>query len=286
MLPKNSKPKYPPILYHYCSNDALASILTARELWMTSVTQSNDAMEGKQASEILRQMGKADEWDVQRFSILDEILTRIEIKQTCYCSSFSSNGDTLSLWRGYGDGGMGAAIGFDFNELQKIESPFYPEKIDLTKVLYRESEQTKLLRNEYVKLTAEIEAESKHRTPRLPLTSDSEQNQLTKSQIHFGNRVSEEVNVTLARKLFTLKPRGFHEEKEWRLVQIADPMAKSSFRSRSFDIVPYRGISLSSRSIKEIILGPKNRTPDKTIKAMALGRFEDVTVQRSKLSYR
>lgn len=243
-------------------------------------------MEGKQASKILRQMGESDNWDMLRLSILDDILTAVESRRTCYSSSFSSKGDALSQWRGYGDEGRGVAIGFDIDELKKIRSPLYSEEIALVRVLYKELDQKTLLGDEYSNLGEEIEAEARNRTPRSHALSVSEVFQETRSQNRFNSRVSSDIYESLAKKMFTLKPHGFHEEAEWRLIQIADPMAKSSFRSRGLDIAPYRKMPLSARSITEIVLGPRNSTPNRVAFAMTLGKFENVSVRRSKLSYR
>ena len=46
------------ILYHYCSNIAFHSIIENRRIWLSSLSLSNDSMEGRIVAEILARMAK------------------------------------------------------------------------------------------------------------------------------------------------------------------------------------------------------------------------------------
>jgi hypothetical protein len=96
----------------------------------------------------------------------------------------------------------------------------------------------------------------------------------------------------LFEKLFLLKTDAFSEEKEWRListfVKTGDDMC--SFRALDDRIVPFREFELlesGSDSIVELILGPKNTTPDYVIESLLKqSGFPNVKISHSKATYR
>lgn len=51
------------ILYHYCSNNSFHSIIEKRRICLSSLSMSNDSMEGKLVAEILVRLAKADKLD-------------------------------------------------------------------------------------------------------------------------------------------------------------------------------------------------------------------------------
>lgn len=98
--------------------------------------------------------------------------------------------------------------------------------------------------------------------------------------------------LTLFGKLFLLKTYAFREELEWRLIS---PFLKTgddicSFRSLNNRIIPFREFELlesESSSVVEVILGPKNITPNYVIESfLKKSGFDNVKILRSKATYR
>lgn len=114
------------------------------------------------------------------------------------------------------------------------------------------------------------------------------------------NKAYSEARLQLVRKaadglqsLQLLKQSGFHEEQEVRLI-IATVLANNKnvqFRARGQDLVPYIRIEMQNLEprfpIREVWIGPKNRTPVHLVEAaLARAGFADVPVYRSATTYR
>jgi len=93
-------------------------------------------------------------------------------------------------------------------------------------------------------------------------------------------------------KLFALKHPAFSEEQEIRLVSYLVKVSddKCQFHISNNEIVPHREYKLTTlkvQPINEVILGPKNETPEFVIeKLLALNGFQNVKVRRSIATYR
>lgn len=106
------------ILYHYCSNNAFHSIIENSSIWLSSLSLSNDSMEGKLVAEIIGLIAKDDELDQAATERLQESVFRLEqfVDGLGFC--LSECGDLLSQWRGYADDATGVSIGFSKNYLE------------------------------------------------------------------------------------------------------------------------------------------------------------------------
>lgn len=125
------------LLFHYCSNQTMMSIIKHKQLWMSDISRSNDFNEltiflpdlyyaiedrynaspfdllysknkGKQALRLILD-------DVDRFIV--EALRSGRL--TSFVTCLSEIGDSLGQWRGYANDGKGCSIGFSKKELQK-----------------------------------------------------------------------------------------------------------------------------------------------------------------------
>lgn len=89
-----------------------------------------------------------------------------------------------------------------------------------------------------------------------------------------------------------MKTKAFQEEREWRLISYLLKFSDDECCLQSFSdkIVPYRKYSLSNleeNSIVEVILGPKNITPNYVVdRLLKQNNFENVNIVRSEASYR
>lgn len=210
----------------------------------------------------------------------------------------SENGDLLSQWRGYADDGAGASIGFTSEYLAAL-GKLKQERSDkfnasLSKVIYDLSDQKALIA-EHMDRIIQLVAEGALDTPSLLIQA-----------LEGSNKSNESKQRELIGRflffffyLYTLKNPAFAEEKEWRIISHLFGEAKNDdfggirnmdFRAKTDRVVPFFRLSLeeiSEKAIAEVVLGPKNVTPEKFIEALLLKYgWQGVTVHRSKASYR
>lgn len=285
------------ILYHYCSNNAFHSIIENRRIWLSSLSLSNDSMEGKLVAEILAHIAKADGLDQAATHRLQESVSGLEqvIDGLGFC--LSEDGDLLSQWRGYAGDATGVSIGFSKDYLEQFaEASIGQEKSGFTlqRVEYEPEKQERLIKPTYIEIKKLID-EGAFKFPGrrilLDTRSDDEvERDAIKIKKAFSN-LSMRV-LLLFEKLFLLKTNAFREEREWRLisylVKSGDDMC--SFRALNDRIVPFREFELIESeigSVVEVILGPKNTTPNYVIESLLKqSGFANVKILRSKATYR
>lgn len=278
------------LLYHYCSNDTFLKIIEKPEIWLSELTQSNDSMEGKWAGEVL-----LEAWN--RLGYAPDIASKIARSSDLGADLFGDLGfcmsrkdDVLSQWRGYAANGEGVAIGFDEKALKaaiKTENAKYPEeskiKITISKIKYQSKNSILKIENIARDLDKKIR------------------------EIYGNNhgdyieiKISQEISDSISKIGTKVKNSAFEEESESRLHVIIykDKTAPGTrmkfgsgldmkFRSRGAEIVPYFIFPITKDCIREIILGPRNRTPEPVIRA-ALEKygFQNVNIRRSAATYR
>ena len=101
--------------YHYTNEAGLKGILTNRRLWLMDSAGLTDRSEGKLILQQAKNKLKSIDIDLLR-KFEHEMAPQLEHFYSC---SFSSYGNLLSQWRGYGDN---IAIGFDW-DLLSSQSP-------------------------------------------------------------------------------------------------------------------------------------------------------------------
>lgn len=105
--------------YHYTDATGLLGILTSSRLWATDIQFLNDPSEGKVFPEALFRLmeEKQPAPTALERSIINgvrEAFSKPRSTAAGFCVSLCGNGDLLSQWRGYGNFGMGYAVGFEF----------------------------------------------------------------------------------------------------------------------------------------------------------------------------
>lgn len=114
----------PPILHHYTDDNGLIGILKSGHLWLTDVFYLNDPSEMKYgvtiATEMLNATAAAGPPEQQIFAAdFRRYENRaVENVASYFCLSFSTKGNDLEQWRGYGNNGRGYSIGFDGPKLE------------------------------------------------------------------------------------------------------------------------------------------------------------------------
>jgi hypothetical protein len=285
------------ILYHYCSNNAFHSIIENRRIYLSSLSLSNDSMEGKLVAEILARIAKADGLDqsaTQRFQKLVSGLEQI-IDGLGFC--LSEDGDLLSQWRGYAADATGVSIGFSKDYLEQLAEARRSEDkpgFTLERVEYDLEIQESLIKPTYIeikKLINEGAFKFSGKRSLLDGRSDYEVKRDNEKINSAFSRLSVTV-LTLFAKLFLLKASAFREERELRMISYFVKTGEDvcSFRAQNDRIVPYREFALlesESGSIVKVILGPKNMTPNYVIDSFLKQRgFPNVTISHSEATYR
>lgn len=282
------------MLYHYCFNDTFLSILRNSELWLSELTLSNDSMEGAWVWEMLKE-------ECSRCGIPEEHISLLEgkfsvLRDIVWAVGFcmSRNDDVLSQWRGYADNGAGVAIGFDL-DAATVES--------LSAGITGVRHSTSLEEVIYGKLRFPLDAEDSIKFDEsLNLAIESLKSGSFRGKISTDDSIKilfTEAYYFLVEHIFRIKNPAFTEEAEWRIISLvikeksAANLGKNeglNFRARGDHIVPYLRLPIPDNKkncIKEIILGPRNRTPEPVIRA-ALEKygFQNVNIRRSAATYR
>lgn len=220
------------IIYHYCSNTVLESILKNKQLWMSDIANSNDYNEIRILIPKLFYMIE-DLYRNQAFSFkykehngiegIVDILTDVSQfinntydsgSLTSFVSCFCEKGDVLSQWRGYANDGKGCSVGFSLKDLKEYcENTNGTIRID--KVEYVDEKQlNSIISNAAQKCINEL----------MNLKNKSE-NFLTNKQSNLRGELTDIIMMFLFKDylerivLDSLKYKwnAFQEEHEWRI---------------------------------------------------------------------
>lgn len=264
----NSFPNKRPLLAHYTSIENIENIIRGQELWLSNPLLMNDLEELKfgilEGARLFRESeslikacnnSQAHELLINKF---DEHITMLDTKGALdiyiLCFSYhedSDNDGRLSMWRGYGNNGGGAALIFDTAKLDPVDD----SPLILSPVIYAsKADRIDWIKNKIEKIAQIISSE------KLP-----------------SNKIPNLARAFFLRlMMFSLhaKHKGFEEEKEWRLVYIStlDPEKYGnpmySYHNSSKGIEPKFKLKLTSNHaltqkdfnfdsvIHQIIVGP------------------------------
>lgn len=284
-------------LYHYCSTSAFHSIVNNKVLWLSSLTQSNDYMEGKLVATAITRLATQDGLgteDIRRLQMLIEVLEKTVV---AFGFCLSEAGDLLSQWRGYAADATGVAIGFSKEYLVWLSEQSRSgmnSSFSIEQVRYDRCGQDELVSPayaEYKRLLHSNIFKAPGRTGLLDLRSDEEVRRDDDS-INNGYELLFASQLALIPKLFLLKSAAFSEELEWRLLapQFKAIGGEFSYRAGDSQIIPYRSYDLCELQrlpIKEVVLGPKHKTPAHVVSDFLRScGFGSVVVRQSEATYR
>ena len=282
----------PKTLYHYCRNEVFQSIVSKREIWLSSLRQSNDSYEGKLLSSLLSDVSDRLSATPMAIQAISSGFASVEKSVGALGICLSSDGDVLSQWRAYAGDGSGVSIGFnrDFLEwlrmqidLQSNVPPYDAARLE--SVIYKPELQLEALLEKIAVAKSISENDWKLYESR-DMTKDGPQSEPWLKINEFMER--------LAEVLYRLKGLAFEEEREWRLYlpYISWFRAnKTEYRAAGNQIVPYKVAALKRqegvRIIDHIYLGPKHATPKEVIENfLERHEFFGVDVRKSAASYR
>lgn len=193
-------------LWHYTDARGLIGIVESGQLWMTNVYYLNDASELNYARTLIAVV--LDEKQRATTDILvKNLLERVEIGLGAsdliflpHVACFCEEGDLLSQWRAYADGGGGYALGFHPEDLTKDRS-----FLQLRQVIYDETKQRGLIETALDEFSALLVRVA-------PLYSGAK---LDLAIRHISGTVSD----FFREYSYCFKHPAFSEEREWRLVR-------------------------------------------------------------------
>lgn len=261
-------------LYYYCAPETLLSLFENKCFWLTSLTQSNDALEGRwMLREWLSKFGSGKEERLQQIGarvLVDGVLDDNLSLGVC----FSEDGDVLSQWRGYAANGSGFAVGFRRGKLEELTD----EQVALSKIGYgyRDLEDV----NEVIGTLAEA------------FIGDAQRFRGDPAQIVQASLDPTPEKLALQRRaamaLFRVKNDAFYEEREWRLHLFERPkeIPELKFRATAKGVSPYKEIKFPADAVCAIVLGPRNQTPESVVSALLEKSGLAATVSQSQASYR
>lgn len=265
-------PKDPPFrdLFHYTRTiDGFIGIITSRSLWASDMLSLNDAAEASYPFKIITEVLNA-----QNSGVLEELRRRFQTQLTEYLFSlyipfvacFSEDGDLLSQWKGYGNGGEGFALGVRFSWLLSLAASGFR----LQKVIYDVDQQRDLV----LMLLTNVSSLLAERQ-----FSDQEQ-----------RAVWQHAAASLAPWVVMFKDPVFREEREWRLVNVAPIPPPYFFRRSGHRIVPYVTIPIADTgAVTRVIRGPYfsgTETRGAYIMMVSHGFVSGVTFQDSTIPIR
>lgn len=293
----------PDILYHYCNTDSFVSIVRSQSIRLSSLSLSNDSMEGRLIKMAILKLAKRDGLSEAAIVELGGSLDFNERHFDGFGFCLSFYGDLLSQWRGYADDGCGVSIGFDVPYLKSLvhSERSNDPRFALHQVRYKSAEHEAEINDIYTELRKLISLGAFKKPGmsglldiRSPLQMMADDAGIKKANEQLLLKLYD-----LAPKQFALKASAFSEEKEWRLVSVIEgsKFDNCEYRACRNRVIPFRTIKLDDlrairtgrklKPIREVILGPKNETPPSVVQAMIKqAGFGVVKVKDSKATYR
>ncbi|TAH13123.1 MAG: DUF2971 domain-containing protein [Curvibacter sp.] len=285
------------ILYHYCSTSTFQQIVSNGTIRLSALTLSNDSLEGKLVSTVIKRLADADSVNAKT---IDLLLGRVDALEEFFDGlglCLSEDGDLLSQWRGYADDANGFSIGFSSKYLDWLNSSLIVRDtagFQRLKVLYTDEEHDRELRPSYVEIMKNVNAGGLN--PPMNKLASLLLGPISDEKLAVQKAAEEQLRITILSlfvKWFLLKSYAFREEREVRLLSYlihGSDSEKIGYRATRNSIISYREYALIEKErmpIAHVILGPRQRTPVRDVEHfLRISGFENVKVERSKASYR
>ena len=285
------------VLYHYCSTSAFHGIGETRSVWLSSLSLSNDSMEGKLVANVVTSLAERDGLTRRVIGRLQKSIGFLEQMFDGLGFCLSEEKDLLSQWRGYAADATGVAIGFSREYLEWLAESSRGKQtpgFSLLKVEYDPKGHQEQVEPTYHQIRKLIDVGA-FKIPGLRGLLDTRADQEVEEERKEIQRAQGELFVALIElfpKLFLLKSPAFCEEREWRLVSYFVRGGKDtcSYRAMNDRLIEYRQYQLLETDclpIAEVVLGPKHLTPIPVVADFLRQRgFGEVRVTRSEATYR
>jgi hypothetical protein len=271
--PEDAFHRKKPLLAHYTTIQTLEKILTNNELWFSNPLFMNDleevrfgvnegntlVMNSKEIVAACKTMERVQLFQGAFAFYFNKFANEHVLDTYVFCTCNHDKDDSdglLSMWRGYGANGNGAAIVFDTAQVTPIEN----SALITDQVTYATTKARRERLNAILLVFA-----------RILVDSDIPNENLYLAAYSLFDRI----------KLFALfsKHHGFKQEQEWRIVYMPErdaakqlgPMFHYSIGSRGiepklkFKVLPIKGLTADDLSLEKIIdriiLGPTVSSP-------------------------
>ena len=238
-------------LYHYTDLNALIGIVQNKELWMSNLWFLNDKNEYCEGLEIikleLKNRKEKHNIDKKVSIFLNTLDSAIELlqKQTVYILSLTTNNDTLSQWRGYGNNGINVEL--DLLSISDVQ--LFPCIYDIA----QQNEYVSHIFDKSIELFSATKESGKFHKEEW--CNDREEEPYWDAINTAGSGFISMCTVACA----LIKNNGFKEETEWRMIKFSAD--KIYFLSKGPFIRPY--IKLKIEKIGKILKGIKiGQNPD------------------------
>jgi hypothetical protein len=243
----------PEAISHYSDAAGALGIVSKNEFWATNALFMNDAAELKLARPLL-----AEALDAGLTAHVSDTSLRQPLADAfwsaydaanrdpgIYVTCFSTYGDQLGQWRGYGVHGGGYSITYDGQELATLAA--CRDDLEFVEVLYEKSRQRRAAEVVIAGVCESLEEFLKKDTgiPR-------------DAMIRMVGFMGAQFAQGLA---YRLKDEAFAEEREWRLIYQHDPthdgdILKREFRVAGGRLLPFVRIATGATAPKHITVGP------------------------------
>jgi hypothetical protein len=279
--------------YHYCSTATFREIVHSRTLRLSALSHSNDWREGKVFREIAfsavdqADLGAAEKELIK--GMIPEWADVFDGRGIC----FSREGDQLGQWRGYADQAHGVSIGFAPGFVRSlVDRASNSGSLRLYPVIYDHLDQRKVA-EDALEMAFQFAREGKLAIFRGGLVAQSRRLALGQDSQEVSNHgtLTAQLIDSAFEFAYRLKPSSFAEEQEWRLVDMWPGLFRENIQhfARRDCLVPYTEMQIAptESAITEIVLGPKNITPEITVgNFLRKAGFGKATVRRSESSLR
>jgi len=288
-------------LYHYCSVSAFASIIKNNLIWLSSLSLSNDYMEGKLTRDAFDRLLKQS--DINACNDIANVQRIIHTTEKMFDGlgfCLSQKPDLLSQWRGYADDGQGFSIGFSksyiktLSEKRSQKNPHFK----LFDAIYEPSEHEEALKPAFNSIKTFIDSGGlKEPQPFMPNDEKMRTVKFLSQNWEFFINIAFEILP----KIYCLKSKAFEEEHECRLIsnlmrnfEFSNQnleLATATYRVARNRLIPFREVHLvklgTMKPIKEVHIGPKNITPVHEVERFLYQcGHKDVEVKLSSATYR
>lgn len=191
-------------LYHYTSLKGTMGIIGSGSLRATEIRFFSDAAEIKHMVNLLRD-GMVTFTPRLEYQLSNWLSKRLTYKHRLFVASFTANGNLLSQWRSYSPAAKGVSLGFN---AAKLHASARRQSCEIGKCIY----DPKIQNSVVTAILTRIRVLANIRDKTIDHDSDE-----TGTSYY---TVFDEVAVDLLRIASLLKHPSFHEEEEWRVVEV------------------------------------------------------------------
>lgn len=272
----------PKKLCHYTDIGALMGIVDNNTIWATQSLYLNDYKEINYGAELLREQlyeyeSSGEPEKIEFALLLTTFADQIDMHaQRVYITSFSTEDNQLSQWRGYTPANKGVSLTFNLDIIFRLLKD--NSDIFLTPCLYDVDDLPKTM------ITKTLEAFFER-------FKENSKNGSAKTLKSFSLAVYR----TLLQIFVSIKTSDFAEEKEWRLITVKEPNYQGEdlhFREGQSMLIPYLKIKLKpeadERLFSNVLAGPSqpHNLLQSAISQFNRKAFFTYSLGSSRISYR